>query len=359
MKVSSQAGSLDAQLPPELESVAAARHLLEDAAASWGVPSEVVRDAALAVSELVTNAVLHAGTTVDMRVRRLGAGLRIEVCDGSTRIPVVGVERADELLATRSMTGRGLAVVAATADRWGADALPPAGAVQPGRPAKVVWAEVGTGRRRPPPVTRAAPEPARAEKGAAAVPPASFAVSPAIAMSATASIGTAPTVTPLAAAAGVTLVSAVAAQGRRVHLVGVPVRLLVESNRHFADLQREMQVIGLDAASNVPALASLASSGRSVAAEIRPWTDLDDELVEAALTSGRPLIDYDVVAPLDAADRFERLGALLARIGGPLIRGYLLTLPPSREVIAYRRWYRDEILAQLGGRAARPCPLSA
>ncbi|MGH9115037.1 MAG: ATP-binding protein, partial [Acidimicrobiales bacterium] len=171
MRVSRQPASLDAQLAPELESVAAARHLLEEAAATWGVSREVADDAALAMSELVTNAVLHAGTTVDLRVRRLGAGLRIEVCDGSSRIPVVGVERADELLATRSMTGRGLAIVAATADRWGAGALsPPAGPAPPGGPAKVVWAEIGTGRRRLSPVTRAEPMPSGAAKRGPAAP---------------------------------------------------------------------------------------------------------------------------------------------------------------------------------------------
>ena len=68
-----------------------------------------------------------------------GGGLRIEVSDANDHLPVVDAERPEELLANRSMTGRGLAMVAVTADRWGADPLPGGG--------KVTWAELGTGSR--------------------------------------------------------------------------------------------------------------------------------------------------------------------------------------------------------------------
>jgi hypothetical protein len=31
-------------------------------------------------------------------------------------------------------------------------------------------------------------------------------------------------------------------------------------------------------------------------------------------------------------------------------------MPPSDDVTAYRRWYRDEIAAQLRGSPPQPCP---
>ena len=52
-------GSYEASLPPALESVVAARRLVESAASEWGIEPLVTEDAALAVSELVSNAVLH------------------------------------------------------------------------------------------------------------------------------------------------------------------------------------------------------------------------------------------------------------------------------------------------------------
>src|SRR6202041_2484225 len=90
---------------------------------AWGVDEEGAADAALAISEVVANPVLHAGTTVHLVERHLGRGMRLEVGDGSPRLPLVGADRPEDLLATRSMTGRGLALLAATVDRWGADPL--------------------------------------------------------------------------------------------------------------------------------------------------------------------------------------------------------------------------------------------
>ena len=82
-------GSYEAQLPPELESVVAARRMLEAATHAWDIEDAVARDAALTISELVTNSVLHARTSVGVAVRRLGSGVRIEIWDGSSHLPVV------------------------------------------------------------------------------------------------------------------------------------------------------------------------------------------------------------------------------------------------------------------------------
>jgi anti-sigma regulatory factor (Ser/Thr protein kinase) len=315
-------GRFDAQLPAELGSVVAARRLVEAAAAAWGIPGSVADDACLAISELVTNAVLHAGTTVGVSVRRLGTGMRLEVADGHSHVPMIDVEHPDDLLATRSMTGRGLAVVAATADRWGADPGNGAGS------GKTIWAEVGTGRRR----VDAAPAPL--------YPPEPL---------------------PLlldfeAAAAGITPLTALARQGRRVQLLGVPVQLLVESVHQLADLQREMQVIGLDHG-GPPELAELADSSRLLAAEIGALHDSGLSQAQAAMARGESIVDLDLEVPDDAEALLDRLGALLRRVTGSIIKRYLLTLPPSSEVTEYRDWYHDEVVAQLSGRAPQPCPL--
>ncbi|WP_243460105.1 ATP-binding protein [Streptomyces sp. M54] len=79
----------------------------------WHLTS-LTHDAALVVSELVTNAVQHAkGTPVGLRMWRAAHELRIEVTDGSptpARLRCAG--EADE-------SGRGLLLVAAIAKEWG------------------------------------------------------------------------------------------------------------------------------------------------------------------------------------------------------------------------------------------------
>jgi anti-sigma regulatory factor (Ser/Thr protein kinase) len=309
----------EAQLPAELGSVVAARRLVESAASSWGIADSVAQNAALAASELVTNAVLHAGTVLRVTVRRLGRGMRLEVHDGSSRLPVVGADRPEDLLATRSMTGRGLALLAGIVDRWGAD---------PVSGGKVMWAEIGTGRRR---VAAMDPPPPRPSDTATA---------------------------PTGAMAGLRSVTALAGGGRKVHLMGVPVRLLVESARQFADLQREMQVVGLD--HNGPKeLVALAATSREISARIGTLRQAGSDVAEEALARGESVIDFDVVVPDDAVDAFDRLGSLIRRVGDALVRRHLLTMPPSDEVTAYRRWYREEIAWQLMGRPPQPCPFAA
>lgn len=312
-------GRYEAQLPAELESVVAARRLMASAASAWNLPETVRSDGSLAVSELVTNSVLHAGTLIDIAVRRLGDGVRIEVSDGSGRLPVVDAARPEDLLANRSMTGRGLALVAAMSDRWGAE---------PDGDGKTVWAEVGTGRRvlseLPPPVFPPAPR-------EAPVPPEAF-------------------------AAGVVTRTAVTGGGRRVRLIGVPVDVLLESTRQLADLQREMQVMAMDH-SAPPEVARVIQAGKPWTTAIDVWADSDRRRAERAFARGERTVDFDVEVPDDVVARMDGIAQWLARTASRLVRRHLLTLPARPEVTAYRQWYAEEIFSQLSGGDPRPCPV--
>lgn len=91
---------------------------------------ELAADAVLVVSELATNAVVHAHSRFHVTVSRLGATLRIDVGDaGATAGDLV-----DRIAAPLATSGRGLRTVAALARRWG---------VLDGGGGKVVWAELG------------------------------------------------------------------------------------------------------------------------------------------------------------------------------------------------------------------------
>jgi histidine kinase-like protein len=93
----------------------------------------VADDAELLTSELVTNAVLHAGSPVKLTMCRMGGGVRVEVADEDSD----PLERALRHQRQRSATtGRGLALVRALAGHWG---------VIVGGGGKSVWFELGTG----------------------------------------------------------------------------------------------------------------------------------------------------------------------------------------------------------------------
>jgi anti-sigma regulatory factor (Ser/Thr protein kinase) len=311
-------GCLEVELPPELESVVAARRMLSDAVRSWGLDPSVGEDAALAVSELVTNAILHAGTNITLSLRRLGPGVRVEVGDGSTHLPVVDAARPEDLLANRSMTGRGLALVAAMSDRWGAD---------PAVSGKITWAEIGTGTR----IVESSPAPLFPP-----TPPATK-------------------LNEASLAAGVVATWAVTGGGRRVQLIGVPVRLLLESTRQLADLQREMQVMAMDHGA-AEELGEVVEAGRPLTLALDMWAESDRSVAEIAMARGDERLDWELTVPDDAADLIDRIMSWFRR-SSTLVRRQLLSLPASDEVTAYRTWYRDEILWQLSGRSPRPCPL--
>ena len=111
--------------PPEPRSASAARVLVEQKCRDWHVPA-VCRDVALAVTELVANAVRHAGTVLKVRLEMDRSGVRVEVTDGS--------EWRGQTSASGPLPehGRGLALVRATATKHGVKLL---------KRGKTVWAE--------------------------------------------------------------------------------------------------------------------------------------------------------------------------------------------------------------------------
>jgi anti-sigma regulatory factor (Ser/Thr protein kinase) len=122
------------ELAPDLRSPSAARRFVEQILARWERPTPV-GVAILLVSEVVTNAVQHARTNIVMTVRDLGNRVRIETRDSADgcRDHVVRMAGAD------AERGRGLAIVAALADRWGCDEVRGADGRSRG---KVVWFEL-------------------------------------------------------------------------------------------------------------------------------------------------------------------------------------------------------------------------
>jgi len=112
--MSTRSASID--LPPTSASVLAARRVVRDLLAVWDVPHDR-EDAALLVTELVTNVVDHVQGEVDLTLELSlsDTWLRIAVVDGSSIRPVV------QELSHERPRGRGMRMVEAIADRWGAE----------------------------------------------------------------------------------------------------------------------------------------------------------------------------------------------------------------------------------------------
>ena len=85
-------------------------------------------DVVLALSELVTNAIVHAGGPVQVRIRAGRSSVRLEVADPSPAQPAVVRATLDQ------EGGRGLHLVSMVAKGWGVEAAPDDG--------KTVWAEL-------------------------------------------------------------------------------------------------------------------------------------------------------------------------------------------------------------------------
>ena len=100
-------------LPPQASSVSRARAAVREVTLPPGLDA-VIDDLVLATSEVVTNALVHAATAIQLRVRVSDTGLRVEVADGSPHLPV----RRDH--SRGAGTGRGLHLVGEVTDDWGA-----------------------------------------------------------------------------------------------------------------------------------------------------------------------------------------------------------------------------------------------
>jgi anti-sigma regulatory factor (Ser/Thr protein kinase) len=100
-----------APFPPEPSSVTDARHFVADSLAAEGCPRATVETAKILVSELASNAVVHARSPFQVSVRQHDHSLTVAVADGSTVRP-----RPREIT---SSGGRGLHLVEALANDWG------------------------------------------------------------------------------------------------------------------------------------------------------------------------------------------------------------------------------------------------
>lgn len=308
-------------LQPVPGSVAEARRFAGAAMRRWHL-TDLSADIELVLSELVTNAVLHARTAVEVTIMRIPGGVRIEVADGSAAGPVPHVlappvapatlltddadlELVEELLNSESTTGRGLQLVESLSIAWGRSARPHA-------PGKIVWAIFGH------------PSGPVVEQGSIEV---------------------------AAAADERPLV------GHPVRVMAVPVWLALASGVNLDAVIRELQMVEAAGAPPDYPTAQVAMARAFLEDFAGPRRSVQLAL-RSALERGNRRFDVDLLVPDGAVASMRRMGRVLDDLSAYCERGELLALAPSAKVRRFRRWYFDEVAGQMAGRAPRTCPFT-
>ena len=95
--------------------VKVARRFFREVARNLKIEDGRAEAGELALSEIVTNAIVHAGGNITVRVWKQARGLRLEVIDGNPTMP--------RMLSPgpAAVGGAGLPIVAAVASEWGWD----------------------------------------------------------------------------------------------------------------------------------------------------------------------------------------------------------------------------------------------
>ena len=290
---------------------AAARRVFDRA----GCGPDLVGDALLCLSELVTNALLHAGGSICVEITATSTALRLEVTDGmslaeSPDLSADAHARAGLVGDAARETGRGLSIVAQLSHAWGV-----APATLEGRPAKMVWAEL---------VASVDDEPLEGRPAEA-----------------TASVG-----------ADEDTGVAAGPVGPEAVLIDVPIRLFLASEAHLEALLRDMQLLAAEWSSRNDRLVKhLAEALRRNSAartasmeEMRRRVDAGDDLIT---------LRFPVTAetPELAREFLEVVAASEARTGRDDDRD-----PVAAELQHFRRWYVAELTHQARGGAPRRCP---
>ncbi len=261
---------------------------------------DLVETAQLLVSEVVTNALVHAGTTIDFHASVGDAGLRVEVSDGSTQAP------AARSYAAMAGTGRGLRLLQQLVDHWGTLARPDG---------KTVWFELDSGNRLDEIVSPPTPDPVDA---------------------------------------GSTSAGALGGDVVDIVLLNTPLLLHAAWQEHAAGLLREYLLVSLDTDDPTEALEAhaAASDAISLLHEHLPEPHLGEDpeelmadAVEPGVSSPREVLPV----PRTSVPHFQVLDRAMDSAIALADSGAFLTPPIQPELRELRRWLCQQVSRQVNG----------
>jgi anti-sigma regulatory factor (Ser/Thr protein kinase) len=316
------------QFPPEPRSAAEARHWVRDHLNRLG-RDELVAAAEAGVSELVTNGILHAQTSIGLQLTRRQDRVVIEVYDGSPLVHHTAFDTGD---VSESTIGRGLRIVRAYANEWG---------VSTNDHGKVIWFQPA----------------ASGEPGATTPAPGDVEELAESDLDLDAALEALTEAFPDLDAAKPSAEASAEAQEHdvtvRVWLLGVPLRVVHHYRKRWLELVREMQLLALTSPSPQQEMAQRFCDAAKLV-----YSDL--YVVERSAMGFTPISDdgatvdavFDVPRSrrqvfLDIRDMARELEQRWAGIE-------LLFVHPGKQAVRLREWWLGEVIKQLDG--ADPTP---
>jgi Histidine kinase-like ATPase domain len=301
---------LTLEIDPEARSVRTARAWVVQQLTAIG-RGDLVDAARLGVSELVTNAILHAEPPIVVRLGGSPTHPRVEVHDNSTEPPAArGLTGQARLLAT---VGRGLGIVAMYSRHWGAEMS---------ARGKVVWFEPRSDR-----------DPADERPVAGEVFDLGGLVDG--------------------------LPSGEASGGRRVRveLLGMPVQVFAHQRLWFDELRRELRLLALSHGTD-HRVSTVAQEVQELTVQVEQERRLARgvDRLDEAIAAGLDRVDLVYDVPASAPATMGRLLGVLEDADGLSRDLRLLTPSPTAQLVALRAWYLGEFARQGRGEPPRPWP---
>lgn len=258
---------------------------------------ELIECAELGVSELVTNALLHGEEPITVRVRGTREHPRVEVHDASTDAPILPSQMLEAEEHELLTFGRGLSIVARSADAWGAEVEDDG---------KVVWFN----------------------------PAMSFADGEGV--------------TGVITSSGPPREPRVPSKDRvRVEVLSVPLKLYIGFQHHFRELRREVRLLALAHEAEYPLAKSLSDLFGSMERELRDGLGVDQ--IQTALSGGLQSTDLTLELPRSTAQTLSRFVELLDLADEFCRQQRLLSLARTAEQRQFQNWFLTEFVRQSSG----------
>jgi anti-sigma regulatory factor (Ser/Thr protein kinase) len=281
------------QLAADVASCAIARRFVEDALSR--APEDLRDDASLLLSEVFTNALLHGIGPVTIEVEQRGGGYRIAVGDRSSEPPVEKGYRVDDA------TGRGLHLLDNLAAAWGWDRT---------GFGKVVWFDL--------PVPLQTPTLHSVKRASRDDP---------------------------------------YPEGTEIALLEAPVQEMIRTAAHYDAVYREFRLIlELDPTRRQAIAGRLLGLIDELGTTFVGFGRSAEETWGAAVREGWEAVNIRFRLPPQSAFFLEHYDELLDEADSYCQRAELLTIAPTDEALAVRRWAFGQVVRQCRGQTPTPWP---
>ena len=279
------------ELAADVASCSTARRFVQETLAQ--AADDIRTSASLLISEVITNALLHASGPVTVEVQQKGSAYRIAVSDGSRTPPTGKGYRADDA------TGRGLHLLDCLAAAWGWNRT---------GTGKVVWFDL--------PV------------------PLDGSLSPGIERK---------------------FYDDPYPSGTPIALLEAPIQKMIRTAAHYDALYREFRLIlELDPSHLQAVPGRLLSLIDELGASFLGFGRSTEEAWDTAVREDRDAVDLRFRIPSEVGPAVMRYNQLLDEADNFCQRAELLTIAPTDEALAVRRWAFGQVACQCHGEPPTP-----